>query len=383
MTSRWVVLVGGGVVAATVALAFAGWPASTYAHSDMYQFWYAPRILLEGRDPYAVWDWPYPLWTAVPLLPLGALPFAVAAPAWLAVQVGLCISGLLALGGRIFRTDRRRDLLLLLGIAAASEPMWLLAGGGNLTGFLFALLAFAIVALLAGRYVVAGILIGLLLLKPTAFIVAVPALVLLGPRAGRRSLLAGAVLSSFALVVTAFALRPQWPTEWLVNVSALQASQGSNATGWTIGRALLPDAAAAVSAGTVILALAALGSWWVVRRPPRLVATGTAIAISLYVAPHGWSYDHLHLLIVYAVTLELLAQLPVYHRIAGLIALASLAVAVPWSLYAHATVVGGEELSAIVPLLAFGLLIGADALAARVRPAARLVLRPAGSSAEP
>lgn len=362
--------------AATLVLFAIGWPASIYQHglADMPQFWLAPRTLLEGRTPYEVWDWPYPLWTAVALLPLGAVPLELAAPAWLVAQVAAVAVILAMIARRVLVTQPRRDAVVLAGLAIAMQPAWLLVGGGNMTGLLFAAFGGAVVARLAGQPILAGALLGLLVTKPMAFVVSAPVLIV-AVRAGRLRTVIAAGVSAGSLIAASFVLRPAWLGAWIGNATALQTSTGSNATGWTIARAappLLPPEV--TSALTIVGALAVLAFWWRVRRPDPMLLVAGAIPVSLYVAPHGWSYDQLHLLITYAVVLERLARLASAERVIGLVALALVAVVVPWALYARAFTTGGEELFAIVPVLAFALLVAADARAgARVRTMTGLV----------
>lgn len=364
-------------LAAVVILTLVGWPASIYRHgaADMPQFWLAPRTLIEGTDPYAVWDWPYPLWTAVALLPMGLLPLEVAAPTWLVLQVVVVAAVLAAIARRALLVETRRDALVLAAIAVSMQPTWLLVGGGNMTGLLFSAFGGALLAVLAGRPLLGGALLGLVVTKPLSFVVAGPALILATNAAERVRVLAGAALSAGTLVAASFLLRPGWPQAWIPNAIALQTSAGSNATGWTVGRSapgILPDWL--ISTGSIALALIALAVWWRLRRPDPLLLVAGAVPVSLYVAPHGWSYDQLLLLITYAVVLGRLALLRPSERVSGLIAVALIAVAIPWTLYAIAVATGSEERSAVVPLLAFALLVGADHRAVRRAPSSRVAL---------
>ena len=125
-----------------VALAAADVPGAAYRHSDFFQFWAVPRLILEGADPYDPADWvgiyareatapvelltstgrlAYPVWVALLLLPMGALPFGVAAAGWLVAQlatVAFALRTLVALSG-----GGRREMLLLFGLAAGSQPL--------------------------------------------------------------------------------------------------------------------------------------------------------------------------------------------------------------------------------------------------------------------
>jgi len=95
-------LLSGLVIGCVVLLAlFSEYRASVIASGDFGIIWCGPRALLDGADPYdpASWDaerlrygmpitnsavYAYPPWVAIALLPLGALPFGVAAFTWTA-----------------------------------------------------------------------------------------------------------------------------------------------------------------------------------------------------------------------------------------------------------------------------------------------------------
>ncbi|MDE3102321.1 MAG: DUF2029 domain-containing protein [Chloroflexota bacterium] len=352
-------------VLAVAALEFLGWPASIYRSglADMPQFWGAPRALLEGRSPYDEWSWPYPLWTAVALLPLGLFPLAVAAPLWLVAQLAAVLAALAALARRVLVSDEARDRVLLFGIAVAMPPTWLLVGGGNMTGLLFAAFAGAFVAALSGRPGLAGALLGLLVTKPMAFLVSAPVFVLVAPATVRPRLIATALAVVAALVAASFVLVPDWVAPWLTNVAALGGSTGSNATGWTAGRVAGPAPyATTTSAVGIVLILAAFAWWWARRRPPFALLVGASVPVSLYAAPHGWSYDQLQLLVSYAVVLDRISALG-RERIAWIVALLLVACVLPWAFYASALASGGEDIAAVTPLLAFALVVAADARA--------------------
>ena len=94
---------------------FSEYRASVIESGDFGIIWCGPRALLDGADPYDAGSWnserlrygmpitnsavySYPPWVAIALLPLGALPFGVAATIWTAggiVLAGLALRALL------------------------------------------------------------------------------------------------------------------------------------------------------------------------------------------------------------------------------------------------------------------------------------------------
>lgn len=383
MSRAVILVVAAGALTLTLALALAGWPARDYRDGDFFQYWAGGHALLEGADPYDLqwwqdfhrrsesraltvvpqpaegpaWTTAYPLWTLAAFVPLALLPFSLAAAVWLVAQVAAVAAGLALLARAILRTAPQRDAALLFGMAAGFQPLWLLAGNGNVTGFLFGATCGALALL--DRPAAAGALLGTLAVKPHPFGLVVPALVAAAGRRRWRRLVLGAAAVAGTFVVGSLVLRPGWVGGWLRSVVALQGSGGSNATVWTIGRVVPLPLAALVGA---IAAVAVLVLWWRLRRPGAALLVAAAIPVSIFVAPHGWTYDQLHLLVTAAVILEALALARPARRLLGVIALAAIAGPIPWLLYLVAVGRNGEEWSAVIPPLFLALLVVADRL---------------------
>lgn len=377
----WIVAVAVCVVV-TGLFSVAGWPGAAYRHSDFFQFWAAPRLLLEGTDPYDAAAWAsiydreatapvatppppgrhiYPLWSAVLMLPLGALPLDIAAAAWLVAQLAIVGVALRTLA-RIVGLERR-DTVLLFALAAGSQPFWLLVGGGNMTGALLGLLVAALVAVRSAP-AHAGRAIGLLALKPHPFGLVVPVLFTAARPADRVRIVLAAAATGVLLLLIALPFGPSWIAAWVAAVTERATTAGSSATVWTIGRAVPGDPLIAPMLAAA--SLAAFAAWWrwdPDRDPSTLVAG--AVPISLFVAPHGWSYDHLLLLVPLAVVLGQTARLGAPRRVSFLMLTALIAGPLTWALYAVALARGGEEWSAVTPLAVFALLVAAERRAGR------------------
>jgi glycosyl transferase family 87 len=397
MSARRAALAVAFVVTASAAVALLGaigWPASAYRDGDFTQYWIQPQALIEDRDPYDGAWWAaaheragqrpespqavYPPHDAIVFLPLAALPLSYAAAAWIVAQLAAVAAALVLVGARVPRAERG----VFFGLAVSFQPLWLLPGGANITGFLFAAFATAFVAALDHRPVRCGAFLGLLIVKPQAFAFLAAAVLVIASWRERRALAQlarGALSTAGPLIALTFALRPAWYGEWIGSAIGLAGSPRSNATVWTLDRvAGLPSASGPVVAALAITAFAA----WAWRTRPTIAMTmALGIPVSLAVAPYGWSYDQLQLLITLAVGLAAAATLAPRARAAALVALAVVAVPLPWSLYVLAFQRGGEELSVLTPLLTFGLVVALTTLGRRARPVPQLAPARAGPGA--
>jgi hypothetical protein len=318
------------MIIAIAGLTFIGWPGRSYRDSDFAQFYAGAVALREGASPYDIewwtgfhdrigsqaihsppqpavgsarWSTPYPLWTFVPLVPLAYLPLAAAAAAWLVVQVSALLAGLVALG-RVVLAWPRRDLPVLLAVAFGSQPLWVVAGGGNISGLMSAALAGSVAATLTGRAAWGGALLALTLAKPQSFAFVGLALLAGVPAAHRKAFLGASLAVAAALAVVSFALDPGWIGGWLRSVTALQATEYSNATGWTVGRLVFDGPAATIiSFAAVLGTIAILIRWARTERPALSWLVAAAVPVSLFSAPHGWSYDQLSLVVSATVVL--------------------------------------------------------------------------------
>jgi hypothetical protein len=362
------------LVGVALVLTLARQPGSTYRHSDWFQFWAAPRLLLEGADPYDPVVWAdiyrreaappvasppppyrsiYPPWTLVLLLPLGALPIDSAAAIWLVAQLVIVTLSLRTLVALVAAGQRER--ILLVGFALAFQPLWLMVGGGNLTGFLLGLLVAGTAAVLGRRPGLAGSALAMLAVKLHPFTVAGPALLAVASPRDRGKLATAAVATGIVLVAITVPFGPGLTGEWLRSALDLQATTGSNATAWTLGRVL--PGGALMGPLCVVASLAALVVWWRSAEHARMTLIAAAVAISVFAAPHGWSYDQLLLLVPLAVIVRATGALSGPRRAIALGLSAFAAGLLPWALYAIAIASGGEAWSAVTPALFFGLII--------------------------
>lgn len=368
------------LIGAIALLAAIGWPARTYRDFDFIGMWLAGRGLLEGLDFYdpAVWlglhlregsegyalipgtGFGYAMPAAILAAPFALLPLEIAAPLWFASQVALAASGLLALSRVLFRGSLRRDHVLLLGLIASSQPLWVSLFTGQVGGFILAIVAHATALLVKGRGLAAGVALGfLLLLKPHLFVWAIPILLVASP--ARRALVAGMLASGGSLVAISFAIHPDWPFAWLASAGRTQAMNVSRANAWGIA----PEDARWLGWLLVALVVAAFVVWWRAH-PPVPWVWGAALCVSLFGTLYSWSYDHGILAVPAALIIAAIASRGPAVRVPILVALTASWIVLPWILYVHAHRTGEEPAAGLIPVAVLALLF----VAYRLRAAA-------------
>lgn len=356
-------LAAGAVLAiALVALPIltrAGWPAGDYRDRAFFSYWAASRALIGGIDPYDAAAWGAlvareggsatatfadPPWTGALLLPLGALPFSLAAPAWLVAQCLAVAAGLAALRRRMLLSAPTRDGPVLAAFALIFQPLWQTIAGGDAGGFLFAALCGAMALLASGRAAAAGAMLGLLTVSPGSFLLLGPAFVLAAPHRRATAVGAGAVIAALALPIAA--LRPALLTNWMGTLGTLQASGERS-----------------VALAAALIALVAFGVWATRSRLSFESAVTAALCISLMIPPQP-TPAQVTLLVAAAVIIELRARVFSGRRSLGLAALAVSLGAIPWALE-FLSVRGAVDRSwfALVPAATFALILSSDRLA--------------------
>lgn len=255
---------------------------------------------------------------------------------------------------------------MLLALAAASQPAWLLAAGGNLGGFLLATVATSAALLLSGRSSAAGAVAGLPVVKPHPLLVAIPLLLLTLPRAVAVRVIASALATGGALVVASLLVRPGWASELVAQMPRMTGYATRQATVFGL-------VGAAAYAWGVVVALAVAFVVWARRaRPPMSLLAAAAVPVSLFAAPYGWSYDQLLLAVTAAAVVGLVARAGRAWRAVMLVLPAAALVMVPWTLYALAFRRGEESWSAVVPLTVLGVMAMATLRAGRSAAAGRV-----------
>lgn len=179
--------------------------------------------------------WINPPGFAAVFAPLALMPYRAALLVWIGLNAALATAAL----GIILRWIPDRRPALLLGIAAITSCPFLLAVEHQQNTFIsLAILTAALVAWRRGYVLIAGMLIGLLSLKPQLAITVGIALWMLE---GRRAL-AGMLLTSLALLAAGELLSPGLTWQFLTQVPQ-QAGLLQLHPGYNWGRQMTPTAA--------------------------------------------------------------------------------------------------------------------------------------------
>ncbi|RTL72771.1 MAG: DUF2029 domain-containing protein [Hyphomicrobiales bacterium] len=290
----------------------AQWPLDATDHAigrDFVNLWGAGRLILDGQWPalfsktsyldglhrvfhpsLAPHFWSYPPTNFFLAVPLALLPYAVSLAVWTLLGLG----AMLWAAGIGLSTTQRHAVIVLLLIAPATFTN--IISGQN--GFFSAALLAGTFLLLDERPVIAGVLCGLLSLKPHLAIVAMPALLALG--AWRVIFWAGVTAVGVALAsVTAFGWGP-WQSFVLATVPA-QGAMLKTFTGFFTTMVVSPygmlrhlglqhDAAmaaqAVVSVATVAAAMIAVR-----RTQDATLRLGFVAAATFVASPYALTYD--------------------------------------------------------------------------------------------
>jgi hypothetical protein len=234
----------------------------------------------------------YPAGMALPYALLSALPYGLAAAVHAALMLALLLAAAV-LGARLTGLPRRWALLgtLAWGPAAAG-----VASGQN-TSLALLLVVSVVVALVAQRPVVAGVLTGLLGYKPQLAAPIVGTLVLRG-RWLAIAVAAAMVAAHWGLGVLATGGALDWPLDWLHTVRSYQEAdlaangwQAISLPGLAARAGLALDAPWLVVIGYLAGAVIVLAFLPALRRLPTVEAFALAAALGLVVSPHAWVYD--------------------------------------------------------------------------------------------
>jgi len=229
---------------------------------------------------------PYPPWFLFVLAPFGALPFGWARLAWVFVPLAPFLLAAWALGGR----------RVGVALAVLIMPTSLITALFGQTGFLVGALLGGGLALLPTRPVLAGVLLGLLSVKPH-FGLLVP-IALLAAGAWRAIFAAGVTVLALALAATlafGWAVWPAWLGSFAPHVGLVQGAQALQTrlmpTAFVNMLGIGAPSWVAWLAQAVVALVAAAGVWRCYRAGPTTTAAASLLAGALLATPYAFTYD--------------------------------------------------------------------------------------------
>ena len=355
-----------GLIALAIAVVLAGpvlaYVAGSWEYHDLWCFYHGGTAVVRGVDPYDGPTWAaltadparvqgdrvvktpcpgafaYPYWSALAFVPLALLPYDAAAGVWGA----LLIAGVLAGVALVIRATGA-PALLVAALAAGSLSLIQVLTFGQLTGVLLPLLGLSVIA----RPARAGIATALLALKPQ--LAGLYGLALLRGASARFVLSAAAAL--VVLAAASIAAFPAWPGEWLRELTTNRVEIARPLpTAAGLASLLFGDARFAVV--FIVALLGAIGLLARGRRIDCVTRGGIAMAVSLFAVPYAYTYDHLFLLLPWAVVSAAAARAAPPDRRVLLVALVGAAVLLPWAIFAVSFATGSDTYNALIPALA-------------------------------
>jgi hypothetical protein len=299
---------------------------------DIHPTFVAADAVLHGQDPYApevtlriqqdiygrparpgedVQGFAYPAYVAYLAAPFALLPFQWAQAAWLSLLMVAAVAGL-ALSIATWGWPRRpiqRVLLLLWGLAFYGIVWGFLLG--QIALVIFALLALLVWAARRGTDVLAGVALGLMLIKPqTAFLI-MPAVFTWAVLTRRRRLVVSAIVTAVLLVLLPTVFQPGWILSFARRMGEYNDYSPFIAPALVVAQRCCAPVAGAVAA-VLIAAIAGLVlyGWWAARGGGNgglLWAAGMTLIATTLIAPQISTVNQVILLIPIVGQLNLLA----------------------------------------------------------------------------
>jgi hypothetical protein len=370
--SLWLLI--GSLIALAVILGYANYhflvQNINYLDSDFMTLWVGGRALLEGSNPYNPETWtglferygstwipnpraPHPLWTLIAFVPLALLPLDFAMAAWQTLSQFMLGSSLLLIAsnyGQRRISPAKFILVLVGGFAFRGTAVAIL--NGQIALLLLFIVTLFLFLMSREEYLWAGLVLSLLVLKPTPFVLFAPLLVIWLILRRFWRVIAGGALGISSLSLISWIMQPAWLINWL-HVTEKTYVTYQTPTVW--GLAYQISKIGWLWVGTALTILVTAGVGWLIVKKDNFDVTQVAaigLASSLFIAPYAWAYEHALLLLPILTLCETITR-PRLRLYSWLI----LTLGIPWGLFAIAVRRGVDTLSAILPMMVGGLII--------------------------
>ncbi len=287
---------------------------------DFFTFWLGANLTVNGKDVYdpQVWTeghlrygstwlenqyYVYPLPLAVLQAPLGLLPVKTAAILWLSLSMVSIFLAVMFLGGYREYTKRPIHLIILLAGIFLSRPVIVTVLNGQLGAIFLIIFILAIYLIYHLHDYPGGILLAILLLKPTLGfpIVGLVIIYLLINR--RWKAIAGFFLAVLGLACIGWLTRPDWIQAFIkLGLSKGQTVFLWTPTWWGLAASLCrwdsPCANMLGLSGSILLSVAAV--LFTVRNAKHwsiwMIAC-MSVVMGLFLTPYLWAYDQVLLIL--------------------------------------------------------------------------------------
>ncbi|MEN8240965.1 MAG: glycosyltransferase family 87 protein [Chloroflexota bacterium] len=344
---------------------------------DFTAFWIAAKLTLNGQDPYLQADWVpvysqfetlgladnqtflYPKPILLLFLPFGALPLEIAAFIWLVLTQAAVLAAVYLLTS-LWQIEKKIKYLipLLVGLLIF-RPYLLTLNLGQLSGFLLLILTIILLLWQNQKWLIAGILLSLLTLKPSLGfpIIGLVSLWFLTKKVWGHFI--GLAIGGGGLMLLGWAFDPKWVSKFLeIGTSKVSATFGFHPTLWGLSGYLCGYQQTCALISGSILTIAFLTLFFVAlwKKPDLLTPTAVlalSIPLALLLTPYLWAYDHLLLVLPLTVTIGLLIDQKRAYLLAASLPAALALVSI---LFLNVAVrIDNDTWSALVPL--FSLLV--------------------------
>ena len=287
-----------------------------YRNSNFSKFWIAGRMIVQGLNPYDPAQWYeqhvrlgstwtpdriflYPLPQAVILAPFGLFSAPQAFLGWgFLSQFIIAAACFLLL--RESGPGQHRNLFVPLVLSMLFVgPAYLTLQIGSIGGIALAVVAAAIMLLNRNRDLPAGLLLSLLILKPSQ---GLPLLLLIGVwflSRGNIRAIVGMLVGCLALLISGLLYDPQWIQKFVSNsagVSARTAGEQSNVFSFANLACVNQGSCGWIAGIIAALIILGVGSYFLWRNRSNWndwQALSLIIPLGFLTAPYAWSYDQL------------------------------------------------------------------------------------------
>ncbi len=285
---------------------------------DFKGYYAASQVLLQGGNPYdfslvaavltktvgAVSNHPfyYPLWFGWLMVPLAVMPYQVARCMWMSINAGLWVFSLVQLS-ELLQWPRAGWHRYVMALFTTFLLAWVTWRYEQLGIALLALLVASLAAIRARRWLMAGLWLALLLVKPTITLLPVAAVLLWLMRQGQwRTVIATSLTCLFLTIVTTLAT-PGWYLPWLrttfsgglfgvMNAAGQVDAIRINSTMLDWLARLMPGVPwrASIYAACAILVLIVVAAF-VLRSKSFMIVVVVAVLASFAITPYALQYD--------------------------------------------------------------------------------------------